>query len=59
MQRITLFAAAPVAALLSLAACNQEPETVSLNGADPVPVELHPDGAARTALEDLLHACMG
>ena len=50
MQRITLFAAAPVAALLSLAACNQEPETVSTNGADPQaealakapPVELPP-----------------
>ncbi len=31
---------------------------VSVDGAEPVPVELHPEGAARAALEDLLHACM-
>ena len=50
MQRTIFFAAAPVAAFLSLAACNQEPETVSTNGADPQaealakapPVELPP-----------------
>ena len=50
MQRSIFFAAAPVAAFLSLAACNQEPETVSTNGADPQaealakapPVELPP-----------------
>lgn len=50
MQRTTIFAAASLAALLSLAACNQEPETISSNGDDPqaeelakaAPVELPP-----------------
>ncbi len=50
MQRTQIFAAASVAALLSLAACNSEPEVVSANGIDPQaeqlakapPVELPP-----------------
>ena len=57
MQRTISFAAAPVAALLALAACEQQPETVSTNGADPqaaalakaAPVELPPSiQASRT-----------
>src|SRR3546814_136950 len=35
MQRTQIFAAASVAALLSLAACNQEPEVISANGVEP------------------------
>ena len=35
-----LLAAASVAALFALAACNNEPEVVSLNGADPQAAEL-------------------
>src|SRR3546814_13508471 len=40
MQRTQIFAAASVAALLSLAACNQEPEVISANGVDPQADEL-------------------
>src|SRR3546814_12566926 len=55
MQRTQIFAAASVAALLSLAACNQEPEVISANAVDPhaeelakaPPVELPPAIQAR------------
>lgn len=50
MQRTQILAAASLAAFLSLAACNQEPETITANGVDPQaealknapPVELPP-----------------
>lgn len=40
MQRTHILAAASVAALLSLAACNSEPEVINANGIDPQADEL-------------------
>jgi hypothetical protein len=40
MQRTQILAAASVAALLSLAACNSEPEVISANSVDPMAAEL-------------------
>jgi hypothetical protein len=57
MQRTKILAAATVAAFLSLAACNSEPEVINANGIDPQaddlakapPVELPPSiQASRT-----------
>lgn len=39
-KNLLSLAAAPLAALLALAGCNQEPEVVSANGADPQAEEL-------------------